>query len=218
MRNYSHYALAVLMLTAFFTPVLAGEDAIFEVTITNLTPGQIISPPVVVSHDSSFSLFQPGEMASPALAAMAEDAMVDLLISQLMEDPAVNDVEQADDGIGPGGSMTVQIAAGGSARRISVVGMLVTTNDTFFAARGIPVPRGRTSTSVMAPGYDAGSEENNESCDYIPGPPCGNPGQNAGVPEGFIHINNGIQGVGDLDPAGFDWRNPVAQVTVRRAD
>jgi hypothetical protein len=31
-----------------------------------------------------------------------------------------------------------------------------------------------------------------------------------------VHIANGIQGVGDLAPAMFDWRNPVASVSIRR--
>ena len=49
----------------------------------------------------------------------------------------------------------------------------------------------------------------------IPGPTCGVDG---GSPEGegFVHVSGGIHGIGDLAPAEYDWRNPVATVTVTR--
>ena len=67
--------------------------------------------------------------------------------------------------------------------------------------------------------YDAGSEENNEDCAYIPGPPCGNPFMDSGMPaEGYVHVHGGIHGGGGLDAAMYDWRNPVAEVTIDRID
>ncbi len=51
--------------------------------------------------------------------------------------------------------------------------MLVTTNDAFFAIRGVPVPR-RGAKTADAETYDTGGEANSESCTFIPGPPCGN--------------------------------------------
>ena len=44
----------------------------YEVTITNLTRGQVFSPPIVIAHDSKFSLFTLGDPASDELAALAE--------------------------------------------------------------------------------------------------------------------------------------------------
>jgi outer membrane protein assembly factor BamB len=37
-----------------------------------------------------------------------------------------------------------------------------------------------------------------------------------GGSERFVHIHRGIQGGGDLNAADHDWRNPVAQIVVRR--
>jgi hypothetical protein len=34
--------------------------------------------------------------------------------------------------------------------------------------------------------------------------------------EGFVRISEGIHGVGDLPANLWDWRNPVAKITIRR--
>jgi hypothetical protein len=64
--------------------------------------------------------------------------------------------------------------------------------------------------------YDAGSEANSEFCEFIPGPPCENPGvRDTANAEGYVHIHAGIHGIGDLDASMFDWHNPVAEITIR---
>ena len=71
---------------------------------------------------------------------------------------------------------------------------------------------------VEAPAYDAGSEQNTEACEDIPGPPCG-PNDHPDVKaEGYVHIHAGIHGIGSegVDPAMHDWRNPVAKITIER--
>lgn len=195
---------------------LAQSGQTIEVTITNLTPGQIISPPLVISHNPGFKLFEIGATASAGLAALAEDAETAILIGEIAGDPNVYDIEVAGGGIGPGQSITVEVGGWPRFRYVSVAGMLVTTNDTFFSVRGLGIEAAGT-TSRMSPGYDAGSEANNEDCAFIPGPPCGSPGVGTATSEGFIHVGNGIHGIGSLDATLFDWRNPVASVTVRRA-
>ena len=30
--------------------------------------------------------------------------------------------------------------------------------------------------------------------------------------EGFIHVHRGVHGIGDLDAAEYDWRNPMLRV------
>jgi len=189
-----------------------------EVTITNITRGQILSPPVVVSHGRKLApIFQLGQPASPELAAVAEDAAADDLIDALAVDPATKDVQLASGPVPPGQSVTVVVKAPRHGGYVSALGMLVTTNDAFFAVQGLAVPR-RGSASHSAPAYDAGSETNNEDCAFIPGPPCGNANvRDMTAAEGFVHIHAGIHGGADLVPADHDWRNPVAVVSVRRA-
>ena len=190
----------------------------YRVTITNLTRGQIISPPVVFSHRGGFDLFNLGQPSSDGLAALAEDAATDTLESELLASSRVFSVAKAAGGIPPGQSITVDINAFGPFRFISTAGMLVVTNDAFFSARNIRVPRGFGTSSQVAVAYDAGSEVNSESCEFIPGPPCGNGGvRDTEGAEGYVHVHAGIHGIGDLAPEQHDWRNPVALVEVQRA-
>lgn len=55
-------------------PALAdrGEAKRYSVTITNVTGGQIITPPVLFSHSKDFHLFKLGMKASNELATQAE--------------------------------------------------------------------------------------------------------------------------------------------------
>ena len=79
----------------------------------------------------------------------------------------------------------------------------------------VRAPR-RGEASFRSPAYDAGSESNNEDCDFIPGPPCDNPlVRDTANAEGYVHVHAGIHGVGDLVPATHDWRNPVAAISMR---
>ena len=120
-------------------------------------------------------------------------------------------------GVPPGESTTLPINTRGRFRYVSILGMLVTTNDAFFAVRTVRVPS-RGDMKVMANAYDAGSERNSEDCDFIPGPPCDSADRRdtAGA-EGFVHTHAGIHGLGDLDPAVNDWRNPVAEIHIERS-
>ncbi len=93
--------------------------------------------------------------------------------------------------------------------------MLATTNDAFAGVSSVALPR--KSVTYMAATYDAGSEDNNELCIDIPGPPCGGTNANiVGDGEGFVTIHNGVSGVGDLQPSHLDWRGATAIVTINR--
>lgn len=199
------------------SPVDADNSGRVEITITNLTRGQIMSPAVVATHRSRLTpIYRLGAPASDELAAVAEDADSDGLFALLDRDPAVKDVKTFPDVIMPGASARVTLRVSRRFNRISLAGMLVSTNDAFYALSGISVPY-YGSRREMSPAYDAGSEANNETCAFIPGPPCGNEGVRAvDGSEGYVHIHAGIHGGADLDPAEHDWRNPVAAIRIRR--
>jgi hypothetical protein len=162
----------------------------------------------------SFGLFTLGEPASPELAAIAEDADSSLLLAQLATLPNILEYATAPGALGPGESVTLEIMTRGRFRNISAVGMLATTNDAFFAANNVQVPRFGVR-HIMSPAYDAGSEANTELCDYIPGPECGNHAHDPAEAEGYVHVHAGIHGIGDLEPEVNDWRNPVVKVSIR---
>ena len=218
MRNHPNrptWMLGIALLGLMALPAVSSAQT-YEVTITNLTQGQIFAPPIVYSHHSSFDLFTPGEPAIDELAGVAEDAQNDPLVALLTAEPRVDDVAVGGGVVMPGESTSVVVAARGGARNITALGMLVTTNDAFFAAEK-RAPGGSTSTYALA--WDAGSEANTQNCAHIPGPPCNNGGVRVtNGAEGYVYVHSGIQARGSLDPAVHDWRNPVAKITIRRAN
>jgi len=197
-------------------PGEASASGEIEVTITNLTRAQPLSPPVVASHSANGpQLFVAGQPASGELAMVAQDAINGPLVSLLEGDPEVADVQQGAAPIPPGGSATVVVDAPAVFRLVSLASMLVNTNDAFIAVQHIAAPDNGVTT-LFVPAWDAGSEVNDEDCANIPGPACGDTDQ-SGQPEGgFVHIHNGMHGSPDLDPAVYDWRNPVARIDIRR--
>lgn len=210
--------VAALALAVVLAPAAHAQSGTFEVTITNLTAGQVFSPPVVATHDSDIVFFTPGQPASSEIAQVAEDGFNDPLIALLEGSGDVFDVAVGGDVIAPGGSMTIPIEARGNFRYLSLAGMMVTTNDTFYAVDSLRLdPKGHQE--IYAMGWDAGSEGDSELCEHIPGPPCGNPFvHNPEGAEGFVSIDGGIHGIGDLDASVNDWRNPVALITIERVN
>ena len=198
-----------------------GATKTWRVTIKNLTPpgpgapgSQPMSPPLFVIHSRQADVWGVGEIASHGVAAIAEDANNAPLESAL---PAVQGVRTVLTGGGgpiPSGvtrSFTVETS--GRFNRLSVVTMLVNTNDAFTGLDSLRLRGHGSSHETMA--YDSGSERNNELKSHIPGPCCGN----AFVrdPEGaLIGPHEGIIGRGQLSPALYDWNGAAARITIER--
>lgn len=191
----------------------------YEVTITNITKAQVISPPVLVTHTRNVALFEVGAPALDEVALVAEDGNGQPLADLASTLPDVFEAQSTSAPLMPGASAVYEIK--GNVRTVlSSVGMLVNTNDAFFGlnSRALPKRRGGTR-SYTVPAYDAGSEGNNELCAFIPGPACPAGSGNARSvddAEGFVYISNGVHGIGDLGPAAYDWRNPVVRITIKR--
>ena len=192
----------------------------FEVTVTNLTRGQVFTPILVASHREGVKLFTLGQPASVDLEVLAEAGDTGSLKAALAAYPHVREVTDSGAPLPPGHSVTLTVQTGGGFDHLSVAAMLVPTNDGFFAANDIEGPPGNKLVTHFSPAYDAGTEPNDELCAHIPGPPtvCQGEGFNPSRvgAEGYVHIHAGIHGIGDLAPAAYDWRNPVAKITVRR--
>ncbi len=220
--NRTNRALALLAVAGTLATggaALADDDATYKVTITNLTRGQFFTPFLVVSHKPGVQLFTPGEAASDELESLAEGGDTAPFVAALAGNPYVGDVATGDGVLPPGQSVSLSVAADDGFTRVSLAAMLVPTNDAFVALNGVRAPKGKRSGAFLALAYDAGTEANDESCDSIPGPPFVCPG-GAESPEGegYVHVHAGIHGIGNLDDAQRDWRNPVARVIIRRAD
>lgn len=196
--------------------------ATYEIVIENLTPNngngasQPFSPPVVATHHPTFHVYQEGKHASFEVQRIAEDAQSDSLINVLSTSHFVFDYNMGDGVILPGQSATLMIEAKVVFRQLSLISMLVNTNDGFIGLDGLRLPglmqEGMVTEYVTA--LDAGTEKNTELTEHIPGPCCGSPGER--VPEHKrIDDHDGILGVGDLDPAVWGWSEPAAKITVK---
>lgn len=192
-----------------------------EITVTNLTRGQRFTPILVVTHREGLRLFALGSPAIPELATLAEEGDVGPLASLLRRMSAVRDIDQGTGLLPPGRSIAFNVLADGEFDHFSMAAMLIPTNDGFFSVNNVAVPKGPETLTLFANAYDSGSERNDELCVSIPGPDfaeCGGAGggRRVGGGEGFVHIHAGVHGIGNLSASERDWRNPVAQITMRR--
>jgi len=225
MKRIAKGGIAAVAVVGIAGGIVAGTasgsgspERYYDVTVENLTAGQPLSPPLIVQHTKRASVWGVGEIASHPVAAIAEDANNAPAISVLEQVRGVRDAQTGIDAgaagpapIGPGASQTYRIEAR-PRQQISLLSMLVNTNDGFTGLDGVRL--GKARTVIMARAYDAGSEENNQLESHIPGPVGGNPFVRA--PEGeLVRMHPGVQaGVGDLDPAAYGWTGPVAKITI----
>jgi len=223
--------------TVGLTPAaMAGDnDRMYRVTIQDATLGQPLSPPVIATHTKEFKLFELGPVPKIGddgydlyfgLAAVAETGYPFRLLDAVVAAEGVWDAVALPPVLLPGESNSTTVSASGNAKYLSIASMLGRTNDGFWALRGVALPRGiGDTTHAYANGYDAGSEANAES-DTTVGGADGDDGEsgfgiNDGSGEGYIFVHAGIQGVGGpggLDPAVYDWRDPVVEVTIERVE
>jgi hypothetical protein len=66
----------------FALPAFASSNT-YDITITNLTKGQPLTPAVIAMHAPGTEIFTLGQPASEGLAQLAEDAQTDGLVSEL---------------------------------------------------------------------------------------------------------------------------------------
>jgi hypothetical protein len=222
------FALTVLSSSAYAQKV--------TVTVQNLTHGSHFTPLLVAAHDNTTHLFQTGSAASSHLQAMAEGGDTSALISDLDAAGALH--SSATDLLAPGHSFTSAVinTDGTSNNYLSIVGMVLPSNDGFVGVNSWHIPSAPGTYMMPALAYDAGTEANDELLGLDnPGAP-GNPGLPA-APIGkggsggtgaagddtnkTIHIHRGILGdtdaeggSSDLDSRVHRWLNPVARVIV----
>lgn len=235
-------AMLALATIASTPEALAKQDRgerMYRVTVTNATRGQPVAPSVIATHTGAFRLFELGPTPVPGdagydlyfgIATAAETGYPVPLHEAVASSRGVWDAQvlatdRTPPVLLPGESNSLIISASGGAKYLSAAAMLGATNDAFYAVREVRLPDGIGDTvRVDATGYDAGSEANAESPDTVGalGATDDDPITGAGINEngeGYIHVHAGIHGIGGpggLDPATYDWRNPVLELTIER--
>lgn len=219
-----------LLATSFAT-----SAADFNVRIINLTNGITFTPFLVAAHPSGSSLFTPGEAASAGLQAMAEGGDISFLVADLAAVSATVAANPAGGLLAPGASTSVDMNTDGTDNsQLSIVAMLLPTNDAFAGLNAISIPTMAGTYTYDLPAYDAGTEANDElinggGAPGVPGIPVdpsmasgtGGTGVDSVDSNTTIHIHRNILGdtdllggSSDLDSRVHRWLNPVVRVYV----
>lgn len=169
----------------------AAKMADYRVTITNLTGGQPMSPPVVATHRSAGALWHINRTASVGVKEIAENGNNGPLLDGLRRSRlkgGIFDYQQLTSSpmlpgplvpAGRPGAKTFPTSVAGRiradlrrAKRISFVSMLVCTNDGFTGVDGVSLPRRRgQSKTIKTIAYETRTERNTEVFADIM-PPC----------------------------------------------
>lgn len=204
--------------------------ASFDVTVTNLTNAQPLSPVAVIAHRDGYSVFTIGMPATAGLETLAEGGDNSVLIMEADGDANVLASGSGGAPIGPAGSETVTIEVLESDvpnLRFSVSTMLVNTNDAISGLNGVDVSGlaegdAWTGRAIV---YDAGTEADTEAAGTIPGPADGGEGFNAvrddsddrvTMHSGVITQDDGLATSALTGQHRFD--NPAVQVRIERTD
>ena len=212
------------------TPPPPATMVTFDVTVSNLTNAQPLSPIAVIAHQNTFPVFEIGQPASVGLETLAEGGDNSALLAEANAVAGIGDTVSGAAPIGPAGSETVSVTFDETTQglmTISVSTMLVNTNDAITGVNAIPLADMQVGDSVTmhSVAYDSGTEANTEAAAHIPGPAGGGEGFNAARDDiaDRVAMHSGVVGQEDgfatSDLNGqhrFD--NPVAQITIERVN
>jgi hypothetical protein len=212
----------------------AAFAATIDISISNLTHAAYFTPLLVVGHNDSADVFELGTAASDALEAVAEGGDTSAFVTALTGAAAIENDPNGGP-LAPGATTTITDMDTGEYDLLSIVAMVLPTNDGFVGLDSWAIPDTAGTYTIYLNAYDAGTEANNElivsgsgAVDVlgIPADPGGNSGTGGtGVTteetNATVHIHRGnigdsstTSGESDLVNTVHRWLNPVAKVVV----
>lgn len=225
-------AASIIAMACSSSMVMAQE---LEIKITNLTQGMYNTPLLISAHSDAMALFSVGTAATDELQMMAEGGNISGLVG-LLDAASANSVANPADGmLAPGASVMATLSTDEGNDHLSIVAMLLPTNDGFIGLNSWAIPTEAGTYTFNINAYDAGTEANNELLVEgsgaagtlgIPGAPgmdtgTGGTGLTTEEANATVHIHRGnlgdddlTAGKSDLDNTVHRWLNPVARVTV----
>ena len=204
--------------------------ATFQVTVSNLTNGQPMSPAAVIVHQPLFKVFELGAPATVELEVLAEGGNNADLLRLADDNPNVFTTASGNGPIPPGQSDVISFEIEEqfiSSAYFSVSTMLVNTNDAITGVNTVDMAGLEVGDSLTRRGvaYDAGTEADDELAIYIPGPAGGGEGFNSerddqvnGVTmhTGVVTQHDGLVTSALNGQHKFD--NPTVQVRIERIE
>ena len=223
------------IVAAFVFGGATANAADINVRVINLTNGIWFTPFLIAAHPEGSGLFAVGQPASANLQAMAEGGDIAGLVSDLQTIGATIEQNPAAGLLAPAMSANVDMNTDGTSNvALSVVAMMLPTNDAFAGLNAMTIPTAPGTYVFNVPAYDAGTEANDElitgggmpGVSGVPADPgglngTGGSGAAAADANANVHIHrntlgdtNSTGGVSDLDSTVHRWLNPVLRVVV----
>jgi hypothetical protein len=211
------------------------QAAELTLEVQNLSQGLYFTPLALVAHTPDASLFELGETASTELQQMAEGGSLDGIAAigaTINADVLAN---PAGGLLAPGMSTMGMLSTTDSNTVLSVVGMILPTNDGFVGLDNWTIPTEAGTYTLYLNAYDAGTEANDELRGSgapgeagMPVPPpldpllgIGGSGVTTVESNSTVHIHRGnlgdddaTSGTSDINNTVHRWLNPVAKLTV----
>jgi hypothetical protein len=227
--------LCAAMLAASIAAAPAANAVDLNVQITNLTNSIYFTPFLVAAHPAGNNLFLSGQPASANLQAMAEGGDTSGLVADVTGLGATIVDNPAMGLLAPATSTSFSMNTDGTSNdRLTIVAMLLPTNDAFAGLNAIEIPTVAGTYIYDVPAYDAGTEANDElltgggmpGAAGMPGDPSMLTGANGTGAAGAdanpnVHVHRGslgdtdaMGGNSDLDSRVHRWLNPVIRVTI----
>lgn len=224
-------------------PDVGAADATYTVSVVNLTQSQPMSPPAIVMHQSGFNAFIDGEPASFGIEVMAEGGSpVDLLVEAQAAPEHIVSVPASDVALVPPLAISedetlVVPSENVGDLRLTLLTMMIDTNDAFTGTNAVDISNMTVGEQRIfnQPTWDAGTEDNLETADTMPGPAAQQAG---GLAEGFnparddiqpvVHFHQGVvtsANANDPSREGLStsilteidrWDNPASRIVVTR--
>ena len=229
-----HLTTAIVLVASLIGAQSASATD-FNVRIVNLSNGIHYTPFLVAAHPAGTSLFTVGQPASANLQAMAEGGDISGLVADLQGLGATIIENPAGGLLAPASETNADLNTDGTSNDLlTVVAMLLPTNDAFAGLNAVAIPTEPGTYVFDVPAYDAGTEANDElitgggmpGAAGIPADPGGlggTGGTGAAMADANpnVHIHRGTLGdldatggTSDLDSSVHRWLNPVIRVIV----
>lgn len=202
------------------------ETSSYDITVTNITNNQPLTPIAVVMHTTGYNAWTLGSSVTTGLEELAESGSPTAFLAEADANGNVLTTKTNGSPTGPSGSVTISVTVDSSSDlMLSIATMLANTNDAFSGVTNWDVSDLDTGDSMTVLGkvYDAGTEINDES--NIPGPAAGGEGFNSArdslinkvvVHPGIVTTDDGLT-TSELDET-HRWQNYAAKISITKID
>lgn len=204
----------------------SNNQASFQVTVTNITNAQVLTPLGVVIHRPGYTAWNAGTSATIGLENLAESGDPAPFVDEAGLNTNVNTIAMGSTPFTAGTTQSVEITTTHSNNlELTVATMLANTNDAFTGVTNWKVGELKVGESMttLPHVYDSGTEDNIETAASMPGPAAGGEGFNPARPSttSVVTIHPGVvtrsDGLSSSALTEIDrWLGPAAKIVVTR--